>query len=383
MRIFFQRITSSGEFIPEIDGLRFLAIFGVVLHHLHDFFRERLQIQLHSFPAELADRLISNGHLGVPLFFVISAYLLGLPFVSAQLKGSKAVSLKNYFLRRLTRLEPPYFIAMTLLMVMLVFLTHKIPVSKGLPSYFSSLFYLHWLFFPGEFPKINGVAWSLEIEVQFYILAPLITSLIYRIKQVFQRRLLFIVLMLMLVVVHYLGSFPVRTLADYLHWFLAGILLADFKALDSGKMNTIISGNFLASILLIVFFFSDPEDAGSKWLAIAAELFQLAAVFILFYMILHQQAFRFLSKKFFAYVGGMCYSIYLLHYPVISFFGKFLLRFGRGGDPFLVALFSSLIILFLILAISAAFYLLIERPCMDKNWYRKLFGLSLERPDPN
>ena len=104
----YRRVTSSGNLIPEIDGLRFLAIFSVFLYHLAG------DVLRHS-AAGFSETLQDNGifrvtqilNFGVPLFFAISGFILSLPFASAHLNGAKQVSIKKYFWRRVTRLEPP------------------------------------------------------------------------------------------------------------------------------------------------------------------------------------------------------------------------------------------------------------------------------------
>ena len=59
-------------------------------------------------------RVLEHGNYGVQLFFVISGFVLALPFASHYLCQTRAVSLRAYFLRRLTRLEPPYVLSMLL-----------------------------------------------------------------------------------------------------------------------------------------------------------------------------------------------------------------------------------------------------------------------------
>ncbi len=109
MRLTFKRITSSGTFIPEIDGLRFIAITSVVLYHVVIWLNvkdEKLYSDASYYPNLY--NLFKHGDIGVPLFFVISGFVLGLPFASYHINNGKPVSVKNYFLRRLTRLATLY-----------------------------------------------------------------------------------------------------------------------------------------------------------------------------------------------------------------------------------------------------------------------------------
>ena len=65
-------------------------------------------------------RVARPGYHGVELFFIISGFILAMPFAAHHLKGQRPVALGPYYLRRLTRLEPPYMLCMALLFVALV-----------------------------------------------------------------------------------------------------------------------------------------------------------------------------------------------------------------------------------------------------------------------
>src|SRR5205085_10364304 len=118
------RVTSSGELIPEIDGLRFLAITSVLFHHLMSIYLHRSgrsPVQVNSlmdWSAMDAQSwlvpLCYSGHFGVNLFFAISGFILALPFAKRSFADRPAPSLKNYYLRRVTRIEPPYAICLIL-----------------------------------------------------------------------------------------------------------------------------------------------------------------------------------------------------------------------------------------------------------------------------
>src|SRR5689334_17493534 len=168
----FRRITYSTSYLPQIDGLRFLAIFSVVVimhisHYLDERFFDR-QILKDDYWKDFAFR----GGAGVPLFFMISGFILSLPFAQWRLAQGKKISLRNYFLRRLTRLEPPYVIALVLLFVAQVWVLHQYSFGILLPHLLASIVYQHTLLFH-SFSWVMPVAWSLEVEVQFYVLAPL------------------------------------------------------------------------------------------------------------------------------------------------------------------------------------------------------------------
>src|SRR3954468_10746698 len=99
----FRRITTSGQIIPEIDGLRFIAIALVIWHHLALYVSTQQR-------APLGAAVL--GQYGVELFFVISGFILAVPFAMHFLGGGPRVKLSRYFVRRLTRLEPPYLLAL-------------------------------------------------------------------------------------------------------------------------------------------------------------------------------------------------------------------------------------------------------------------------------
>ena len=70
-----RRITSDGNFIPQIDGLRLLAIALVIVDHIHGQIANHVGI---AWPALLS--FADGGRRGVKFFFVISGFILGLPF---------------------------------------------------------------------------------------------------------------------------------------------------------------------------------------------------------------------------------------------------------------------------------------------------------------
>jgi len=72
-----------------------------------------------------------------------------------------------------------------------------------------------------------------------------------------------------------------------------------------------------------------------------------------------------------AIIGGMCYSIYLIHEQVISATGR-LLKFIDIKNYALSFILSYLLLLLIVLIASAIYYKMVEQPCMKRNWWRNL-----------
>ena len=104
-----RRITSGSSWIPEIDGLRFIAIALVVLFHLSAevYSKSSVPLIVQSWYSGLFT-FFGRGDIGVRIFFVISGFILGRPFARHYLLGHARPSLRSYYLRRLSRIEPPY-----------------------------------------------------------------------------------------------------------------------------------------------------------------------------------------------------------------------------------------------------------------------------------
>jgi len=176
----FSRVTTSGIFVPNFDGLRFIAIALVVLFHV---WQEAQHMPGPAVPPTALFSVVSVGWVGVTLFFAISGFVLALPFANHYLNGARCSTLRQYYLRRLTRLEPPYIICLLAYFVMKAFILKQ----DGLfPHLLASLTYTHNAIY-SDVSTINGLAWSLEVEVQFYLLAPLLAQ-VFRVSRPLVRR---------------------------------------------------------------------------------------------------------------------------------------------------------------------------------------------------
>ncbi|MFN8331892.1 MAG: acyltransferase family protein [Saprospiraceae bacterium] len=160
------------NFIPEIDGLRFVAIAMVILYHLDGYLFKELQA---FYPEDALNfswwhRILQQGYFGVEVFFVISAFAVSLPFARWKLNGEKPVALGDYF-RRLTRIEPPYLLSLLLLLWLQLLMSYGVRWSDFIPDFYYSLFYSHGFLYHCDFqPLVNNVTWSLRSRFSFMFL---------------------------------------------------------------------------------------------------------------------------------------------------------------------------------------------------------------------
>jgi peptidoglycan/LPS O-acetylase OafA/YrhL len=380
----FSRETSSGRFIPQLDGLRFFAITAVVLFHLSGYVAAHSPVSFSTPPSQdPLSRLLVHGHYGVQFFFIISGFILALPFASHYLLETRRVELSAYYKRRLTRLEPPYLVSLIGFCI-LIMLVKGETLAELFPHLAAGFGYIHNIIY-GSGNRLNGVAWSLEIEVQFYLLVPLLTKL-FAIRGQLRRRSAIVSLGLVAIIfqtlfIHTTGGALALSILNFLQFFLIGFLLVDFYLCEWSRAQT---RRWAWDIVMVAGVVSLPFI----WSSIVLIRFAFPVVALLLYC----AAFRgvvtsgVLSNRWLVTIGGMCYSIYLLHYPLINFAFSRTKTFALT-DSFDINLLVQLIFIApFLLFVSAAFFLLIEKPCMRKDWpsrVREKIRLALRlQPQP-
>lgn len=361
----FRRITSGGNYIPEIDGLRFVAIFWVaVWMHLPTMMNE------HLFNGTLlannyAAAVVLEGGQGVPFFFMISGFILALPFIREKALREAPVSLKKYYLRRLTRLEPPYIAALLIAFLLLVFYK-KDSFSEQLPHLAASSVYVHNVVYNSA-SSVLGVAWSLEVEVQFYLLAPFL-CFIFLIKKLLLRRILLTLLIFLSALYAWdsLWKQP-SILPSFICYFFAGMLLADLYA--NGHRLKLDNGAGFAAGVIILLGLPFVISLHSVWFF----LLKLLLLFAAFYLVLFNDSLKkLMSRQWITIIGGMCYSIYLLHVLIMSGMLRALNEVPLLQGPLAIAIYGVILVA-AILLFSALFYRLIEQPCMRREWWKRIF----------
>ncbi|HEX2023640.1 MAG TPA: acyltransferase [Acidimicrobiales bacterium] len=164
--------------VPAIDGFRGLAAMTVVLYHC---FIGAGTPRLDEGPVRA---VLQAGYLGVDFFFVISGFVLFLP---AALNDGDIGDRRSYFLRRLARIGPAYYVFLLLAILLTPVLTEtatELPLDswKGALLFFSHLGFLQqhvgrWF---GEPYPLLALSWTLTLEVLFYLLLPYVARSFHR-----------------------------------------------------------------------------------------------------------------------------------------------------------------------------------------------------------
>jgi len=171
--------------IPVLDGLRGLAVIWVALFHFVVLRAGDTWVDaLHGMPA--LDALVRSGYLGVDLFFLLSGFLLALPWIAHANAGLPPPSTAAFYVRRARRILPAYYVQLALAFLV------ALPLLLGVGYWRKDLYVYLWngvahaLFLQGTSPltsgsmRVNGALWTLPIEVQFYLLLPLAMPLFIR-----------------------------------------------------------------------------------------------------------------------------------------------------------------------------------------------------------
>ena len=345
------------KYRKEIDGLRGIAIIPVILYHLNIPF-------------------FSGGYIGVDIFFVISGFLIT-SIIHNNIKEKK-FSLLDFYERRLRRIIPILY----LILILSIPFTLINFIEVDSRNFFESLFavitfssnFLFWLEEGEYFTRENSLkpllhTWSLSIEMQFYIIFPLIIIILEKVKK----------LKIMIISSTCFFSFLIANWLSLVNpdasFYLSltriwELLLGSLCALLRISCNKVKSKSdyicFFSFIIIFlsVFFFNDKTLHPSFF-----SLFPVLATCFLILFSEESNSFkRLLQFGPLVVVGLISYSLYILHFPMIAFLKYLDIRMSTN------IIFVFLICLFLISYFS---WVYIETPFRKKNQISKKKFLRL------
>ena len=153
------RAMSDRPRFPLFDSLRAIAALSIFGFHIA---ASQLALNDPDFP------WLGQLNVGVPIFFVVSGFLLYRPFVARRAQGRPAPSMRGYAIRRALRIIPAYWVALTVIAVWLGLQSQVFSVD-GIVTYYGFL----QVYDVSTIDGGVGQAWTLGVEVTFYAFLPI------------------------------------------------------------------------------------------------------------------------------------------------------------------------------------------------------------------
>lgn len=322
-----QSTEKTGQ-IDALDGLRGMAALIVFISHTS-------QLNLHLIPGV---SLFGIGKYGVFLFFVLSAFLLTLPFVRKGPSSFERDALINYGLRRFFRIYPLFFAYILAGLVSTILLARLMPSGGrlGIPFALSPREFADHLLLQKGF----GVTWSILVEFRYYFLLPLVAWVF---SVLLKGRLLPCLAVGGVAIGVASWLFPPvdkqefgYSLPEYLPLFFAGSTLAVLHrawedsewssraglrlALDLGAM---IGGVIVLSLTPALWGFLVGAQLEHK--VFHKHYFLWALLWgVVLMATLHGRGVvrRFFENRFLRYLGSISFSVYLIHIVVLTWAAK-------------------------------------------------------------
>ncbi len=346
--------------VPELDGVRAIAIWMVVIGHI--FYGWPVsQTAFSHIPAFLL-QVIDHGWLGVDLFFVLSGFL-----ITGILLDSRHQShyFRNFYARRFLRIMPLYFAVVA---IFVIFYTHS-------REYFllSTVFAANLAnFFGVNVPHGPGVLWSLSVEEQFYLLWPL---LVYRLDR---RKLTILAILIVIVTPIARGlavahGMPIDAAVYLYSWFrfdglaLGGLLAIWVRSSRATPANSYRLVAVFVGLSVLITVAGAPFGLMRKGVLGTALRFNQAqfifGAFLLAALALKGTRWTAILRTPFARLSGqLSYCIYLVHLALGDCFQAVIPRFFNRQPDALFGDFGAVIVrgAFIILA-SVAIAMLSRR----------------------
>ena len=370
-----ESVRSEVGYIPAIEGLRGIAVLWVVAFHYVVVRSGQFADPLIAWiDASSVPRIIvRNGFLGVDLFFLITGFLLTLPWFKHDLEGRKHPSAREFYIRRARRILPAYYVQLAILFF--VFLPLLNPTLwRAARGFVLANLGLHALFLHYTTPyssaslAINGPLWTLALEMQYYLLLPLIAVWFLRAPYVAAAAFLAAALIWKTLAQHDLqplislyGTIGARwnlpdaglrhfagtQLPGYLGHFALGILcgrawLAQ-RATVPDRVGAALLGVLAACSVLGLYAVLAGHAA---WLGEQAWILIPLAMAVAIWAAVSKHprwGDKLLGLAPLAFIGRVSYSMYLYHLPVLLLFNKYAPA-ALGGFAFL-CYFGAIIVI--------------------------------------
>ena len=362
---------NSSAHLQNIDMLRAIAIIAVFLFHaincLFHSYAVKTYTAAHTLDLAGTKNYILNfnpiafGWSGVQLFLLISGFLIHLGY----LRNKEAFSVSTFYSKRFWRIYPPYFIVLLFFCIFKRGLVYYFFTKEGLVDFFSHAFLVH-NFSDTTILTIDGPFWSLALEMQLYLIYPLLLYL--RNKTGMNKTFMWIVALSLVlqvvgIITNNFGTVNSYDWSVFKMWFVwaAGALLAERYY---NKQTLFNNRGLVYSLLFFVVLTVSKYYSFANYFQYYFATAMWLAFFEWFILSEKIKVTNWLARCFVT-IGLCSYSIYLIHLPFLrELMGVFNLTHysvHSGMVKYLNILPKPLFAFLIVFLISYSMYVFIEQ----------------------
>ncbi len=321
-----------------------------------------------------------QAHTGVYLFFVLSGFLLFLPYASWMFNLKNQPSTPNFYRRRILRVGPAFWFSLAVLVAL-----GPLTLSRLTDAGLHALYVFN--FVPGLTQRFNDVYWTMAVEVQFYVMLPLMALALQRLARTIGIAAATSAMLLAVAAIsgasiwlehHFsplgfilVGLVGQHSLSFYLIVFAAGIFCSivfvyfrDVARLDSAARIRLRSGATLLLVGGVVFALVLTLVTAGERIPLGSRIYGLpfgaAYAALLLGVLLGPPRLTWLfARPEIRFMGLISYSLYLWHTVVLDYAGALLMHMQLPWQRVFGALAVELLFAVPIAYLS---YQLVERP---------------------
>lgn len=345
-----------------MDVLRFICATGVIFHHATLTLRDK---GVTTYAEEIHRH---SGAFFLDVFFIISGFLISLILMKEHEAGT--FSLKNFFMRRLIRIWPLYFLAVIVRIWLVPSLNGMSPTMIKTNLLYACTFTINFQLLFQEVVKTYTILWSICIEEHIYLLLPFLLLLF---KQKFKTVSYVLIITGVISWLYFIGvpsagnySSAYFVSSSYFYYFGLGMLLACIrnKNVPGIKLEQTIFKPLAQIIVCLIFFgfvFNRWGNHGS--LPVTLLITGLFGTYLVWASIQENFIFKF-NPKLSKYLGNISYAMYVTHIITIAFAVSY---FKKKGIHFSEATFGwglPVLATVLCIVLSTILYYAFERPIL-------------------
>jgi peptidoglycan/LPS O-acetylase OafA/YrhL len=367
----------SDNHIDILDGFRGLAILLVIWFHIWQ--QSWLGTEIKIFGLDLNfDFIPRTGFLGVELFFFISGFVLFYPYARSIFEGEKSPTLKKYVYRRFIKIVPTYYLSL-FVMILLPF-NFNVGDSEKFMYILKHILFINSLTPDTFFDSINGVLWSLSVEVQFYLIFPILVYFMKGFRKVF---VIFMVTNIFAIMYrHYYNlrpdqiSFMFNQLPGVIDIFIGGMIACYLVVWARNRFNfnnihkTVFAVLSLLCIVTLFYIVSQfNRDALQIWQSSNRQYFVYLFMGMIGFGCLSLGFWRkIVANKILVFLSIISYNLYIWHDYILLQLLKHRIPFFIGDSQHSDPNFNQVLYTILALGISIAVAILVtylfERPLL-------------------